>query len=205
MSISAILLVCILQWLVNTAISREYNYTYNRIGDGNYFVGLEHTDQEFFDWFDARQSCLDHNGQLVSVQTEAKMIELQDYLVAKGYANGSTFSTSGHNFNQENPFSWDALKQRFNYSKWLPNEEPRLKGFVGLQLIGKELFMFRSWGYDQFYICEENSILQKLWLLLDSVYTLIFITFVLVLLICYKIRRETRSPHCYVKPRNVRK
>lgn len=90
------------------------------------------------------------------------MLQLQSYILSKGYANGSTFSTSGHSFDSENPFKWEALDQTLTYTKWLPAEAPLDDSNLSLQLIDSELYMVRSWGYDQFYICEYTTVWRRI-------------------------------------------
>ncbi|KAL7739884.1 hypothetical protein ACLKA6_003372 [Drosophila palustris] len=132
----------------------QCSYDYDRVGETYYFIGTGYSDKNIFDWFDARQSCRENDGELVSVVTPDQMLQLQNYILAGGYANGSTFGTSGHSYDSEHPFKWEALDQRLIYTKWLQGEEPPADCNLSLQLVDSELYMIRSWGYDQFYICE---------------------------------------------------
>ncbi|KAH8377661.1 hypothetical protein KR093_006543 [Drosophila rubida] len=77
------------------------------------------------------------------------MLHLQQYILSKQYANGSVFSTSGSSYYSDNPFKWEALDEGLNYTKWLPGEAPPPACNLGLQLVNSELYMIRTWGYDQ--------------------------------------------------------
>ncbi|KAH8274061.1 hypothetical protein KR044_009427 [Drosophila immigrans] len=90
------------------------------------------------------------------------MIQLEHYIRSKGYANGSIFATSGHSYDSEYPFKWEALDQVLTYKKWLSGEEPLADCNLSLQLIDSELYMTRTWGYNQYYICEKQK-MGKYW------------------------------------------
>ncbi|XP_034472394.1 uncharacterized protein LOC117780101 [Drosophila innubila] len=135
----------------------QCSFMYDKVGETSYFIAVGFSDEHIFDWFDARKSCRENDGELVSVVTSDQMLQLQDYILSKGYANGSTFGTSGHSYDSENPFKWEALDQRLTYTKWLPGEAPPADCNLSLQLIDSELYMIRSWGYDPYYICEYTT------------------------------------------------
>lgn len=117
-----------------------------------------------FDWFEQSQSCSDNNGELVYGLTAEKMANLEKYILAKGYANGSVFATSGHSYNSISAFHWSTLGQPLTYNKWLPGHEPPKECNLSLQLIDGELYMIRTWDYDRYYICEYRTYWRVLWI-----------------------------------------
>lgn len=121
----------------------------------------------YFDWFDARQSCWENHGELVYGLTVDRISDLELYIRDKGFANGSIFSTSGHSFDSDPPFHWATLSQPVTYDKWLPGHEPPQPCYLSLQLVDGELYMIRSWGYDQYYICEYRGFLRRLWIFIN--------------------------------------
>ncbi|XP_064547632.1 uncharacterized protein LOC135434841 [Drosophila montana] len=169
--------------LILAAKSCQCSITFDKVGDSHYFIGKGNSDDQIFDWYDARRSCQAQGGQLVSVQTAKQMIELESYIMGRGYPNGSLFSTSGHSFESEYPFKWSALGKSLTYTKWLPNEGPPLNSFLSLQLVNSELFMVTSWGFDQFYICEYET--MGVWLVtnLYNPFYLILVSLILVFLL----------------------
>ncbi|XP_062128209.1 uncharacterized protein LOC133840415 [Drosophila sulfurigaster albostrigata] len=133
------------------------SFSYEKVGEGYYFIGIGQTDENIFDYFDARRSCWQNDGELVSVETAEEMMLLQIYVSSKGYPNGSIFSTSGHSYNSEYPFKWHALGESLTYKKWLAGDAPPLDCNLSLQLIDSELYMIRTWGYNKYYICEKTT------------------------------------------------
>lgn len=196
--------------LLLAAKACQCTYTYEKIGDSRYFIGkgnsvshvyrsrsqladwcLLFQDEQIFDWFDARHSCRAQGGQLVSVQTAKQLIELEHYILAQGYPNGSMFSTSGHSFESEYPFKWSALGKSVTYTKWLPGEGPPLNSFLSLQLVNSELFMVTSWGFDQFYICEYETI--GVWLVTNLYNPFYLILVILILVFLYTLIKKKRA------------
>ncbi|EDW57729.1 uncharacterized protein [Drosophila virilis] len=177
--------------LLLAAKACQCGYTYEKIGDSHYFIGKGNSDEQIFDWFDARRSCRAQGGQLVSVQTAKQLIELEHYILAQGYANGSMFSTSGHSFESEYPFKWSALGKSLTYTKWLPGEGPPLNSFLSLQLVNSELFMVTSWGFDQFYICEYETI--SVWLVTNLYNPFYSILVILILVFLYTLIKRKRA------------
>ncbi|XP_017841455.2 uncharacterized protein LOC108599175 isoform X1 [Drosophila busckii] len=168
----------------------QCSYVYEKIGDGYYFIanGNENdTDVIYFDWFEARESCRSHSGQLLSVESAQQLLDLQNYIVAAGYANGSTFFTSGHSFFSNSPFTWDALQQRVTYTKWLAGEAPPRKSYLGLQLINSELFMRCSNGADQYYICQYEPICRRLLVNLRKLDLTLMVSVFATLIVLYAI------------------
>ncbi|XP_030561982.1 uncharacterized protein LOC115763520 [Drosophila novamexicana] len=177
--------------LLLAAKACQCTYTYEKIGDSRYFIGKGNSDEQIFDWFDARHSCRAQGGQLVSVQTAKQLIELEHYILAQGYPNGSMFSTSGHSFESEYPFKWSALGKSVTYTKWLPGEGPPLNSFLSLQLVNSELFMVTSWGFDQFYICEYETI--GVWLVTNLYNPFYLILVILILVFLYTLIKKKRA------------
>ncbi|TDG43368.1 hypothetical protein AWZ03_010236 [Drosophila navojoa] len=130
-------------------------HAFDEVGEFAYYIGKENNASVIFDWFDARHECRSNGGQLVSVVSETQMNDLQEYIIDRGYANGSKFYTSGHSFLSPDPFKWDALQESVDYSKWLPGDGPKDRSFLSLQLINSELFMVTLLDFN------ENSTSKK--------------------------------------------
>ncbi|KAH8357912.1 hypothetical protein KR200_011943 [Drosophila serrata] len=124
--------------------------------------------ERYFDWFLARRDCWRNVSNLVSVETSEELTALEDYIVSRGYPDGSTFATSGHNFNSDPPYSWEASENPVNFVRWAPGSEVILeKTYLCLQLSNKSLYMRQSYGLDDYFICEYRFSVNQLWLYLD--------------------------------------
>lgn len=95
------------------------------------------------------------------------MVSLESYILEKGYANGSIFATAGYSHNSISSFRWSTLGQPLTYSKWLPGQEPPEDCNLSLQLIDGELYMIRTWDFDQYYICEYRTNWRRVWIFLN--------------------------------------
>ncbi|XP_017033704.1 uncharacterized protein [Drosophila kikkawai] len=141
---------------------------FEKIGDGYYFIGSEKTADHYFDWFIARRACWRNVSNLVSVETSEELTALEDYIVSRGYPDGSTFATSGHNFYSQPPFSWEGSNKPVNFARWAPNSKVFVeKSYLSLELINSSLYMRRSYGLDDYFICEYRLSANQLWLYLD--------------------------------------
>ncbi|KAH8281534.1 hypothetical protein KR054_001250 [Drosophila jambulina] len=141
---------------------------FEQIGDGYYYIGSEKATGHYFDWFFARRDCWRNVSNLVSVETSEELTALEDYIVSRGYPDGSTFATSGHNFYSDPPFTWEGAHSPVNFVRWPPGSEVSVeKTYLCLQLTNNSLYMRPSYGMDDYYICEYQLSMNQLWLYLD--------------------------------------
>ncbi|KRF98238.1 uncharacterized protein Dwil_GK28181 [Drosophila willistoni] len=162
------------------------HHIFDKVGLNSYYIGDADMDNRYFDWFMARSECRAHNSQLVSIETAEEMSHLQDYIVSKGYANGSTFATSGNSFESENPYSWDSSGKTLEFTKWLPSEKlPIDKSYLSLVLIDSEIYMIRSEGYDDNYICESMTIWERIRFEIKRQFSAEVAIALILLFICY--------------------
>ncbi|XP_017050548.1 uncharacterized protein LOC108094476 isoform X1 [Drosophila ficusphila] len=172
---------------------------FDRIGDGYYFIGNEKSATHFFDWFVARSDCWKRMANLVSVETKEELSLLERYIVSKGFPNGSTFATSGHSFKSAFPYSWEAVDSPLTFTRWLPGTEVQVeRTYLSLQLANSSLYMRKSYGYDDYYICEYHFSPWQIWLSLESSTRIIVFfggfavwTIALVLFILRKLHRSS--------------
>ncbi|KAH8403334.1 hypothetical protein KR222_010936 [Zaprionus bogoriensis] len=69
------------------------------------------------------------------------MRNLQNYILSKGYANGSIFGTSAHSYNSEGRFKWEVFDEPVAFFNWLSGEAPAPDCNLSLQLIDSQLYM----------------------------------------------------------------
>ncbi|XP_017069869.2 uncharacterized protein LOC121529668 [Drosophila eugracilis] len=170
-----------------------------RIGDGFYYIGNEKDTGHYFDWFVARQDCWRRVSTLVSVETSDELSQLEETIVSRGFPEGSTFATSGHNFESTYPYVWHEMNTPLNFTRWLPGTEPDVeKTYLSLVLVNSSLYMRRSSGIDDYYICEYNFTPWQYWVSFETqtrtVITLICCFLLLVqLLLFFKFIRRMKS------------
>ncbi|KAH8412847.1 hypothetical protein KR009_006277, partial [Drosophila setifemur] len=95
------------------------------------------------------------------------MEDLESYIAAKGFPNGSTFATSGNNFNGGDGYHWAGGwgENPLTFIRWLPGvEKPLDDSFLSLQLVNSSLYMVQSEGLDDYYICEYKPTLRQFYL-----------------------------------------
>ncbi|XP_016963103.1 uncharacterized protein LOC108033328 [Drosophila biarmipes] len=165
---------------------------FDRIGDGHYFIGNEKTAGHYFDWFVARRDCWDRISTLLSVENAEELGNLQQYILSRGFPDGSTFATSGSSFKGKTHYSWEAVDEPLTFAHWLPGSEAEIDGtgtgtgtFLSLQLANSSLYMRPSYGQDDYYICEYKFSLRQLALSLETqAWSCLFVLGVLLWL-CY--------------------
>ncbi|XP_026843079.1 uncharacterized protein LOC6598056 [Drosophila persimilis] len=189
MRIFSILCLCLLAVWQSEA-------TFDLVGKGLYYIGNEDGTLRNCDWFLSRRDCWKHNSQLVSVETIEELKALEDYALSKGFADGSTFATSGHSFDSEMPYSWEGVKQPLTFTRWMPGtEKPLSKSYLSLVLSNSTLYMRRSFGYDNYYICEYQPALLRLWLSMSTTNWMVLAGSVLISIRCmiFLCSRKTRA------------
>ncbi|XP_052850820.1 uncharacterized protein LOC128261264 isoform X1 [Drosophila gunungcola] len=141
---------------------------FDRIGNGYYYIGNEKTAGHYFDWFIARQDCWRRTSTLVSVETREELRSLEQYIVSRGFPDGSTFATSGHSFNSAIPFSWEGVDEPLTFTNWLPGtRQEEVRSYLSLELANSSLYMRPAFGHDDYYICEYKLSIGVLWLSLE--------------------------------------
>ncbi|XP_044315903.1 uncharacterized protein LOC123037749 [Drosophila rhopaloa] len=175
---------------------------FDRIGDGYYYIGSEKTAGHYFDWFIARQHCRRNVSTLVSVETRDELVNLEQYIVSKGFPDGSTFATSGNSFNSPTPYSWEATDEPLAFTNWLPGTEklPE-RSYLSLKLTNSSLYMIPTYGLDDYYICEYHFSIWQLWLSLDSpnrdilIVIVFFVWFcLLILYLRWQVTKKSSQP-----------
>lgn len=131
-----------------------------------------------------------NHGELLYGLTEDKFNNLEQYILSKGFANGTKFSTSGHSYDSDSQFHWATLGQPITYSKWHFRYQPPMECYLSLQLIDGELYMIRSWGYDPYYICEYRGFWRGAWIFINCrfvfIVSMILMCLVIFLISCRK-------------------
>lgn len=162
----------------------------------------------YFDWFIARRDCWRNVSNLVSVETLEELTSLEDFIVSRGYPDGSTFATSAHNFYSDPPFSWEGAEEPVNFVRWAPGSEVRLdKSYLSLELTNNSLYMRRSYGHDDYYICEYRPSIGQYWISLDDMTRILLSALGCLAWFCFLIllykwiprRKSSRRPSDVVK------
>ncbi|KPU73221.1 uncharacterized protein Dana_GF26270 [Drosophila ananassae] len=176
--------------LVFLPLSCLCDSVFDRIGDGYYFIESENLSEHYYDWFFARLDCWRHTSNLVSVETVEELKDLEQYVLSKGYDEGTTFATSGHSFRTAPDFWWDGVDKAVTFDRWLPGKpKPSKKSYLSLRLINSTLYMQESFGQDDYFICEYKFSAPMVWRSLNQNTRLIVlvILWLISIFILYKI------------------
>lgn len=176
---------------------------FDRIGNGYYFIESEHLvsetkfmkmkkkkffiaqNEHYFDWFFAWRDCWRHVSNLVSIETVEELKDLEQYVLSKGYAEGTTFATSGHSFRTAPDFWWDGADEAVTLNRWLPGKQkPSKKSYLSLQLINSTLYMLESFGQDDYFICEYTFSAPRVWMSLNESTRIIVLLALMLISVC---------------------
>jgi len=125
---------------------------------------------------------------LLSVETAKELRNLEQYILSRGFPDGSTFATSGSNFKSKIHYSWEGVDEPLTFTHWLPGTEEEFDGtgtFLSLQLANSSLYMRPSYGQDDYYICEYKLSLQQIWLFLETESWIHVLVLGVLLWLCY--------------------